>query len=51
MKLDAVYANLMDLMESGLAEVRSKHKKSHEWLSKQLAELQRSVCKAESAWL
>ena len=50
-KLDEVYANLMELMASGLVEVRSKRKRSQEWFSKQLAELKRSVHKAESAWL
>ena len=50
-KLDAVYANLVELMASGLVEVRSKHKKSQKWFTKKLVELKRSVRKAESAWL
>ena len=50
-KLDDVYASLVELMTRGLVEVRSKHKKSQPWFSKQLAELKRSVRKSESAWL
>ena len=51
MKLDSVYANLMELVASTLVEVGSKCKKSQAWFSKQLVELRRLVCKAESAWL
>ena len=49
MKLDEVYANLMELMASGLGEV--KRKRSQEWFSNQLVELKRSVRKVESACL
>ena len=45
------YASLVELMASGLVEVRSKRKKSQAWFSKQLAELRKSVHKSESAWL
>ena len=38
-------------MARGLVKVRSKHKKFQPWFCKHLAELRRSVCKSESAWL